>query len=318
MRIDTNKIYNNLQEQKNMSFLSSILQPITAPISAVGGFVQSMVNTNAQKRAAELNYKSQRETNQLQKELAQYSYEQQKSLIDAQNEYNLPRNQVQRYIDAGINPNAVIGQISAGNQNQIANYQSPRLTAPIKAAVQTDMFTSGLNNLLQSLTILENLKQQKLQNEKQETINQYLDENEFFKRMLNELLYKDKWVDSNVLYDLAGQDVNETAIYNYDGLLKSPYYRLRKLGLDSATTQYQDTPNFYDYLRKQRNLNLNLDNLKQKLLQKDVNWYNFNQIERAVTDGINSFMKVITPFKFGKKNFYQENYIKNFGNSVHY
>lgn len=42
---------------------------------------------------------------------------QQQQLINQMNEYNTPANQMQRYKDAGLNPNLMAGQISAGNQS---------------------------------------------------------------------------------------------------------------------------------------------------------------------------------------------------------
>jgi DNA repair exonuclease SbcCD ATPase subunit len=42
---------------------------------------------------------------------------QQQALINQMNEYNTPANQMQRYKDAGLNPNLMAGQISAGNQS---------------------------------------------------------------------------------------------------------------------------------------------------------------------------------------------------------
>jgi len=42
---------------------------------------------------------------------------QQQALINQMNEYNTPAAQMQRYKDAGLNPNLMAGQISAGNQS---------------------------------------------------------------------------------------------------------------------------------------------------------------------------------------------------------
>ncbi len=42
---------------------------------------------------------------------------QQQALINQMNEYNTPANQMQRFKDAGLNPNLMAGQISAGNQS---------------------------------------------------------------------------------------------------------------------------------------------------------------------------------------------------------
>lgn len=47
--------------------------------------------------------------------------------IAAQNEYNSPAAQIARYQEAGLNPNLIYGQISEGNQSQIAQYSKPDL-----------------------------------------------------------------------------------------------------------------------------------------------------------------------------------------------
>ena len=44
-----------------------------------------------------------------------------RSLIQEQNEYNSPINQMKRLQEAGLNPNLVYGQINSGNQTQIAD-----------------------------------------------------------------------------------------------------------------------------------------------------------------------------------------------------
>lgn len=61
--------------------------------------------------------------NDLQRELSQYSFEQEKQMIQEQNEYNSPVAQMQRYIAAGLNPNLVYG--SAGDSKQTSHAQLP-------------------------------------------------------------------------------------------------------------------------------------------------------------------------------------------------
>ncbi|QXN75008.1 DNA pilot protein [Microvirus mar5] len=52
-----------------------------------------------------------------QKEMQQAQFKQQEYLIDKMNQYNLPTNQMKRYRDAGINPYAILGGLSSGNQS---------------------------------------------------------------------------------------------------------------------------------------------------------------------------------------------------------
>lgn len=68
--------------------------------------------------------------NRANKDLAQYSYEQQKQMIAEQNAYNSPAAQMARYQEAGLNPNLIYGQISSGNQSSIAKYESPTMQSP--------------------------------------------------------------------------------------------------------------------------------------------------------------------------------------------
>ena len=80
-------------------------------------------------------------TNKANKELAQYSFDMQRQMIQEQNAYNSPLQQMARYQEAGLNPSLIYGsgQASAGNQSSIAKYEAPRLQAPqidLNSAVQ--------------------------------------------------------------------------------------------------------------------------------------------------------------------------------------
>jgi len=68
---------------------------------------------------------------------------QQQALINQMNEYNTPANQMQRYKDAGLNPNLIAGQISAGNQSSAGEPHAMQLH-PI------DVFTAVSNVNLQA------------------------------------------------------------------------------------------------------------------------------------------------------------------------
>lgn len=70
--------------------------------------------------------------NKANRSLAEYSYEQQKQMIREQNEYNSPKYQMERYQEAGLNPNLIYGDGSSmsGNQSTIARYEAPTMQAP--------------------------------------------------------------------------------------------------------------------------------------------------------------------------------------------
>lgn len=63
---------------------------------------------------------------QANRELAAYSYDQQKQMIHQQNLYNAPASQMERYKEAGLNPNLIYSQGNPGQQTEIAKYNAPR------------------------------------------------------------------------------------------------------------------------------------------------------------------------------------------------
>lgn len=73
---------------------------LSAGLGFAGSLASSLINNKAQQEANDRNYRNQIE------------------LWDKQNEYNKPVNQMSRYEEAGLNPNLMYGQISAGNATQ--------------------------------------------------------------------------------------------------------------------------------------------------------------------------------------------------------
>lgn len=80
---------------------------IPAIIAGVSAIAQGITNAAAQKRA-----------NQQAKEYAEQAYEKQKqdnlTFWEKQNQYNSPQNQMQRFTEAGLNPNLIYGQSNTG------------------------------------------------------------------------------------------------------------------------------------------------------------------------------------------------------------
>lgn len=94
---------------------------VSAGISAGAGILGGIANIGSTLLANRANRK-----------LAEYSYEQQRQMIREQNEYNSPKAQMARYMEAGLNPNLIYGDGSSmsGNQSSIAKYEAPRMEAP--------------------------------------------------------------------------------------------------------------------------------------------------------------------------------------------
>lgn len=90
-------------------------------LSGAAGIAGSLINAQAANAI-----------NERQIKLAQYGYQMERKMIQEQNEYNSPVQQLQRYVDAGLNPNLIYGEgkASAGNQSSIASYRAPSLNVP--------------------------------------------------------------------------------------------------------------------------------------------------------------------------------------------
>lgn len=86
--------------------------PIVIPLLAIaGGVVSSLINKSSQTQSIE-------QQNRANMELAQYQFEQNKQMWNMQNQYNAPYAQMQRLVQAGLNPNMVYGSGSVtGNQS---------------------------------------------------------------------------------------------------------------------------------------------------------------------------------------------------------
>lgn len=60
------------------------------------------------------------------KNLSEYAYSKDLQMWNLANQYNSPTSQMARFKEAGLNPNLIYGQGSAGNASQLPKYQAPR------------------------------------------------------------------------------------------------------------------------------------------------------------------------------------------------
>lgn len=99
-------------------------------IPVVGDVIDAFTDMVGTSQTNDVNLQSVRETNQAQKELAEYQWEQNIQQWKRENEYNSPEQQMQRLAAAGLNPYLVYQNgnaiMPAGNS---PNYEAPNLQA---------------------------------------------------------------------------------------------------------------------------------------------------------------------------------------------
>lgn len=108
--------------------------------SIFGSGINAAANLKAQDSANKTNIQIARETNQANRELAEYSYQQNLAQWNRENEYNSPTAQMARLQEAGLNPNLVYGSGSAVQSSA----SSPQYDAPTMQAAKVGAYT-GIN-----------------------------------------------------------------------------------------------------------------------------------------------------------------------------
>lgn len=128
-----------------------------------------------------LGFGSQAATNKAQMKLAEYQYEKNLEMWNRQNEYNLPSNQRQRLLDAGLNPALMYGSGHVTNTASDApSYDAPHLGAytnfgdlgasgSINAYLAASKTNAEIDNIEED-TILKKWNQQLLQMQRQGVI----------------------------------------------------------------------------------------------------------------------------------------------------
>lgn len=99
----------------------------SAGLGFLGGLFQGGFNYRAQKEANATNLQIARETNAANRKLSEYEWNKNLEMWNLQNQYNSPAAQMQRYKDAGLNPNLVYGQGSSGNATTLPKYSAPTM-----------------------------------------------------------------------------------------------------------------------------------------------------------------------------------------------
>ena len=97
----------------------ALLGLIGGIVAAVGAIVGSVVGSVSQNR-----------TNRKNRQLAEYQYSKDVEMWEKNNEYNSPKSQMERYQQAGLNPNLVYGSPAvSGNATSMPSYDAPEMGA---------------------------------------------------------------------------------------------------------------------------------------------------------------------------------------------
>lgn len=101
----------------------------------LGGLFSGIFNSVSQHLANKANLAAVEATNKANMDLAEYQWSKNLEMWNLQNEYNSPKAQMQRFIEAGLNPNLIYGKGSSGNATSLPSYSAPRMQAFNKQAV---------------------------------------------------------------------------------------------------------------------------------------------------------------------------------------
>ena len=123
-------------------------------ITGVSGLLGGALSGYSADRAA-------REYNRGQLELAKYQNQANINLWNLQNAYNSPQAQMQRYREAGLNPNLIYSQGNSGNASGVPEFQMPNQIARSGKADAINQVTQAVTDALSQYL---SLKQQDEQN----------------------------------------------------------------------------------------------------------------------------------------------------------
>lgn len=149
----------------------------------------SIVNTNNTNKT---NLQIAQQTNQANKDIAQMANEHNEAMLnkqiqqewnmwDAENAYNSPVAQMQRYADAGVNPYMVVGNVSSGNASSMSSPSAqPAVVPQMQGATVMPADMSGLSGLrgiasrfVELMQAKEDIKGKQLDNQGKEIENNY-------------------------------------------------------------------------------------------------------------------------------------------------
>ncbi|AYP28871.1 MAG: DNA pilot protein [Microviridae sp.] len=211
--------------------------------SIVSGLANGVVGAVGNIIAGNQQAKAQKAANQANMELAKYSYDKNLEQWNRENAYNSPAAQMQRYRDAGLNPNLIYSQ-----QNTAGS--SPQMSAPQIAPVtgQAQGLQNAFNTISQMANFVLGLERQKAEIAKihadthsieyMNKLNDYFYNDEVAQRNRN-YSFQDFMYQLNTKKNSAEWDFRKSQLANLAALLPYEFdYKKEKLLTDY--NNYQD------------------------------------------------------------------------------
>lgn len=183
--------------------------------------------------------KRDRRQNRANIQMQNLAFQQNKEMVNLQNQYNTPLSQMQRYKDAGLNPNLIYGQGTPGNQSQIAQYQAPRMESNVRPHVDPMSMLMNYMDLNQQSATLQQSQEQVELTRVQQAIGQATEQNLIKQTALKEI--EIKWVP---LLNEASINKNEAEVKHYtarialtalEGLINTEELKMARVKSDMAS-----------------------------------------------------------------------------------
>lgn len=233
-----------------------------ALVSGLAGVVSGAAQGAGEVKAA-------REYNKGQRQLAQYQNAWNLTQWYRQNDYNTPLAQMERYREAGLNPNLAIG--NSGNSTSTVTAATPDLKA---VQPSFSKWADAINNGMQLATAYyqaaqmdKALKSKELQNDKQSMLNDRL-------RLENGLLFTDEYFRAKQKEAFANAQRNEFAAaysgQHYQNMLDLETYakQIKQTQSSILKTQSQFTRDFM--LQKLRGMKANNALSEKRGVRQDI------------------------------------------------
>lgn len=254
-------------------------------VPVLGTVASGLIDSNTAKRNTD-------KTIQANKALAEYQYSRDIEMWNKSNQYNTPAMQMQRFKNAGLNPNLIYGQGNAGNTaSTLPKYQAPTVRYDYKPPIDPQAILSNFQDFTQRSAVIDNLHKQNdgitLENDKKKITNDILEEEKKRKVWENNNIWYDERYNKYLFGKSLLQDAqNKAVIGNYqrtkariEAENASTLMKLKINGLQQninesiqRVKQSKSTVDSQIKLRELYDLRKTFMNLEILLKQQDVNW----------------------------------------------
>ncbi|AXH78087.1 MAG: DNA pilot protein [Microviridae sp.] len=258
-------------------------------LKSVVDFIPNIINagaqihaTNANARTAKLNTQRTNEANQ---KMAEYQYSKDLQMWNMQNEYNSPKQQMQRYSQAGLSPNLIYGQGNSGNATTLPKYSAPRQDYNYQPRDYTKVIGQYQDFTMRQAQI-DNVKSQ-IENTKAKTVNEGL------LTALRGILERKGNIDLQTYGDMNSQRLQN--LFN-SGQLQLGQARLQKYSGDYKKMQIQAFDKLLNQQMQLTESNILKNRSTTDLLGKQIGTYNLGLAGKLAPGAVNLLRAI-----FGKK-----------------